>query len=108
MRRRVVQGAGVKQVPHHDLAAFKAAFARDKGITVSARRSALDLGMGLADVAAAIARLDPAHFYKYMVSYNDRRHWQDVYHLPHGSLIIYVKFIDDTLTEFLLLSFKEK
>jgi hypothetical protein len=30
------------------------------------------------------------------------------YHLPHGSLIIYVKFIDDTLTEFLLLSFKEK
>jgi hypothetical protein len=37
MRRRVVQGAGVNQLPHHDLAAFKAAFARDKGITVSAR-----------------------------------------------------------------------
>ena len=29
--------------------------------------------------------------------------------LPNvGSLIIYVKFIDDTLAEFLLLSFKEK
>jgi len=64
--------------------------------------------MGLADVASAIARLEPVHFHKSMVSHNDRRRWQDVYHLPHGSLIIYVKFIDDTLTEFLLLSFKEK
>ena len=39
----------------HDLAAFKAAFARARAITMSAARSAVALGYGLDDVAAVVA-----------------------------------------------------
>ncbi len=40
---------------------------------------------------------------------NDSRIWQDVYHLPHTVGTLYVKFTDNGLiTEFTLLSFKEK
>jgi motility quorum-sensing regulator / GCU-specific mRNA interferase toxin len=34
--------------------------------------------------------------------------WQDVYHVPSAVGPLYVKFTADTVTEFLLLSFKEK
>jgi hypothetical protein len=36
------------------------------------------------------------------------REWQDVYHVPYGGLVLYVKFVADVVTEFRLLSFKEK
>jgi motility quorum-sensing regulator/GCU-specific mRNA interferase toxin len=34
--------------------------------------------------------------------------WQDVYRVPDDDLTLYVKFTSDTVTEFKLLSFKEK
>jgi motility quorum-sensing regulator/GCU-specific mRNA interferase toxin len=43
-----------------------------------------------------------------MTSDADHRVWQDVYHVPSEAGLLYVKFTVDTLTEFLLLSFKEK
>jgi hypothetical protein len=33
--------------------------------------------------------------------------WQDVYHVPHGSLVLYVKFTTDA-EGYLVISFKEK
>jgi len=36
------------------------------------------------------------------------RVWQDVYHVPSSLGILYVKFTVDTITDFLLLSFKER
>jgi hypothetical protein len=42
---------------------------------------------------------DPAH---------NHRLWQDVYHVPSPAGVLYVKFTADAVTEFLLLSFKEK
>ena len=48
------------------------------------------------------------HFYKSMTSYGDHRVWQDVYHVPSEAGMLYVKFTADVVTEFLLLSFKEK
>jgi len=48
------------------------------------------------------------HFYKSMTSYSDSRLWQDVYHVPSPVGTLYVKFTADVVTEFLLLSFKEK
>ena len=33
--------------------------------------------------------------------------WQDVYHVPHGSLVLYVKFTTD-IEGYLVISFKEK
>jgi motility quorum-sensing regulator/GCU-specific mRNA interferase toxin len=38
----------------------------------------------------------------------DHRIWQDVYHVPSPAGTLYVKFTADSVTEFLLLSFKEK
>jgi motility quorum-sensing regulator/GCU-specific mRNA interferase toxin len=44
-----------------------------------------------------------------MTSYADNKVWQDVYNVPHDEgLILYVKFTSDLVTEFKLLSFKEK
>lgn len=48
------------------------------------------------------------HFYKSMTSYADHRIWQDVYHVPYDDMILYVKFTQNVLSEFTLLSFKEK
>ena len=43
-----------------------------------------------------------------MTSHADARLWQDVYHVPSRVGVLYVKFTADVITEFLLLSFKEK
>jgi motility quorum-sensing regulator / GCU-specific mRNA interferase toxin len=43
-----------------------------------------------------------------MTSYADNKVWQDVYHVPSPVGLLYMKFTADTVTEFLLLSFKEK
>lgn len=43
-----------------------------------------------------------------MTSFADHRVWQDVYHVPSEQGALYVKFTADAVTEFLLLSFKEK
>lgn len=48
------------------------------------------------------------HFYKSMTSHTDYRVWQDVYHVPSTAGVLYVKFTADTVSDFLLLSFKEK
>jgi motility quorum-sensing regulator/GCU-specific mRNA interferase toxin len=42
-----------------------------------------------------------------MTAYGDHRVWQDVYHVPSPAGTLYLKFTADTVSEFLLLSFKE-
>ena len=97
-----------KLKPTHDLAAFKLAFKQHRAITMSAARSARELGYSVADLVSLIEALMPRHFYKSMTSLHNHRQWQDVYHLPHENYDIYVKFTDHIVTEFILLSFKEK
>lgn len=46
-------------------------------------------------------------FYKSMTSIADARIWQDVYHVPAGGILLYVKFTMDHQGK-LLISFKEK
>lgn len=45
-----------------------------------------------------------------MTSYANANHrvWQDVYHVPSFVGTLYIKFTEDAVTEFLLLSFEEK
>lgn len=76
--------------------------------TGTALRTALGLGFGSAEMAAVIQTMRREHFYKSMTSYNDHSEWQDVYHVPSSAGVLYVKFRSNTVTEFLLLSFKEK
>ena len=40
--------------------------------------------------------------------YENHKIWQDVYHVPYGDYILYIKFTQNVISEFTLLSFKEK
>ena len=55
---------------------------------------------------------DPDHAAHALLQIDDHlwghRVWQDVYHVPSEVGTLYVKFTADVVTEFLLLSFKEK
>ena len=59
-------------------------------------------------IVATIRAMRREHFYKSMSSHADHRISQDVYHVPSEIGTIYVKFTADIVSEFLLLSFKEK
>jgi motility quorum-sensing regulator / GCU-specific mRNA interferase toxin len=99
-----------KRKPTYDLAAFKAAFddADKLKVTGTALRSAAALGFGREEIVATIRAMRRQHFYKSMTSHPDHRIWQDVYHVPSEIGTIYLKFTADMVSEFLLLSFKEK
>jgi motility quorum-sensing regulator / GCU-specific mRNA interferase toxin len=99
-----------KRKPTYDLDAFKAAFSSPDRLraTGTALRSAAALGFGRVEIVATIQVMRRAQFYKSMTSYADHRVWQDVYHVPSSAGVLYVKFAADVVSEFLLLSFKEK
>ncbi len=99
-----------KRKPTYDLEAFKATFNRVEklAVTGTALRTAAALGFGRIEIVNTIQSMQRGYFYKSMTAYADSRLWQDVYHVPSPVGILYVKFTADTITEFLLLSFKEK
>jgi len=99
-----------KRKPSHDLERFKAVCGDPQtlSVTAAARRGGLDIGYGLTEIAALIRTMNRGMFFKSMTSFGDHRQWQDVYHVPTGDLTVYLKFTDDLLTEFTVLSFKEK
>jgi len=96
-----------KRKPTYDLEAFKAAAPRIR-VTVVATRTAAALGFGRAEIEATIRTMQRSQFHKSMTSYADHRIWQDVYYVPSPVGTLYVKFTTDAVTEFALLSFKEK
>lgn len=99
-----------KRRPHYDLVTIKATFSTIDGLrlTVSSLTFAtLDLGLSEAGIVALIQGIERTHFYKSMTSIRDHRIWQDVYHLPFESRVLYVKFTTDE-TGYLLISLKDK
>mgnify|MGYP001806234945 CR=1 FL=1 len=96
-----------KRTPTYDLASFKDAAAH-MAVTTTALQGAQGLGIGRKGMTVVIQTMERRHFYKSMTSYTNHREWQDVYHVPHGDLVLYVKFVADVVAEFRLLSFKEK
>mgnify|MGYP000844601196 CR=1 FL=1 len=105
----IIHMAGERK-PTYDLEAFKAAFSTPQklAVTGTALRSAGALGYGRIEIVDTIQTMRREHFYKSMTAYADSRLWQDVYHVPSPVGVLYVKFTADAVTEFLLLSFKEK
>ena len=91
--------------PSYNLSEFKNS---NFAITRTAYLTALDLGFRERDIRRIVSTMELKHFYKSMTSYADHRIWQDVYHVPCGDLVLYVKFTKNVLSEFMLLSFKEK
>jgi motility quorum-sensing regulator/GCU-specific mRNA interferase toxin len=99
-----------KRKPTYDLETFNAAFSSvgRLAITITARRSAAALGFNSAEIVATIQTMQREHFHKSMTAHADHARWQDVYHVPSPVGVLYVKFTADVMTEFVLLSFKEK
>jgi motility quorum-sensing regulator/GCU-specific mRNA interferase toxin len=77
-------------------------------ITRTALSDALELGFDRFGISEVVRTMKPSHFYKSMTAFADHRRWQDVYHVPCGDVVLYIKFADDAVTEFTLLSFKER
>ena len=94
-----------KFTPTYNLEGFKASNCE---ITITARKTASDLGFDKLGIYKVISNMEMKHFYKSMTSYANHKVWQDVYHVPFGNLILYIKFTQNTISEFTLLSFKEK
>ena len=94
-----------KFVPTYNLEDFKKS---DFKITTTAINTAEELGFNKKPVRKVISTMKHEHFYKSMTSYANHKIWQDVYHVPCGNLILYVKFTQNVISEFTLLSFKEK
>ena len=77
-------------------------------ITRTANRTAQELGFYEEDIYKVVSTMQDRHFYKSMTSYANHKIWQDVYHVPYEDLILYIKFTKNVISEFTLLSFKEK
>ena len=99
-----------KRKPTYDLDAFKTSFCSvDRlSLTGKALQDAVRLGFGQLEIVAIIQTMLRSHFYKSMTSNANQKTWQDVYHVPSARGLLYIKFTADAITEFLLLSFKEK
>jgi motility quorum-sensing regulator / GCU-specific mRNA interferase toxin len=99
-----------KRRPTYSLDSFKAAFSREDDIqvTTTALKTAAELGFGRTGIVATIQTMEHTHFYKSMTAHGNSQLWQDVYHVPSEVGTLYVKFTAGVLSEFLLLSFKEK
>ena len=100
-------GMPEKRTPHRDLASVKAAAPR-MGVTTAALRDAAALGIDRSGITSVLMTLESRHFHKAMTSYRDEAEWQDVYRVPHDEGLLYVKFRDDAVLSFMLLSFKER
>jgi len=99
-----------KRKPTYDLGAIRHAFRTPSRLaaTTTALRTATALGFDREGIVKTIQGLERRHFHKSMTSYADSKIWQDVYHAPSPVGTLYVKYVADTVTEFRLLSFKEK
>ncbi len=99
-----------KRRPTYDVDAIKAAIGSIEtlAITTSALRDATSLGFDRAGIVEVVGSIERKMFYKSMTTFADHRVWQDVYHVPARGLVLYVKFQADVMTEFTVMSFKEK
>lgn len=99
-----------KRRPTYDLDAIKATLGSVEtlAMTTSALRDAIGLGFDRGGIVETIGSIDRAMFLKSMTTFADYRVWQDVYHVPARGVVLYIKFRADVITEFQVMSFKEK
>lgn len=97
-----------KRKPTYDLAAIQDAAGKGMDIKLSAIRGAAEMGMNRADIVRVIKALERRDFYKSMTTYGDHMIWMDVYHGKSDGYVIYIKFVQDVVAEFVCTSFKEK
>jgi motility quorum-sensing regulator/GCU-specific mRNA interferase toxin len=98
-----------KRRPTYDLDAIKQAIGSvDRlAITTSPLLDASALGFDRGAIVP-LHSVDRRMCVKSMTTFADHRLWRDVYHVPMRGLLFYVKCQADVLTEFTVVSFKEK
>jgi motility quorum-sensing regulator / GCU-specific mRNA interferase toxin len=98
-----------KKRPHHDLRTIKSTFCSVESlrITTTALRCVEALGLTLQNVVDIIQRITRQQFHKSMTSIASSAIWQDVYHVKHEGIVLYVKLTTDA-DGYLIISFKEK
>jgi len=98
-----------KRKPHYDLATIKATFATVARLrmTGTAQDCAFGLGLLLQGVVDLIQGMARRQFYKSMTSKANQAIWQDVYHVPWQTTVLYLKFTTDA-QGYLVISLKEK
>jgi motility quorum-sensing regulator / GCU-specific mRNA interferase toxin len=98
-----------KRKPHHDLEAIQATFTTVATLrmTRTARNGAFGLGLPLQGVVDLIQGLKREQFFKSMTSLTSPAAWQDVYHAPWQSTVLYLKFTTDE-AGYLVISLKER
>lgn len=96
-----------KRKQTYDLASIQRA-ASKMTMTRQALSGAAEMGMTRSDMENVIRSLTRKNFYKSVTTYTDHRVWMDVYHGRTAEYEIYIKFVQDTVTEFTCTSFKEK
>jgi len=98
-----------KRTPTYDLTGFRNEFSSVRALrmTRTAQDATMQLGMTLQDVVQVVQSMTRSHFFKSMTSHGDHRVWQDVYHVPWESVVLYVKLTMDDQGR-LILSMKEK
>jgi len=99
-----------KRKPSYDLAAIKAAIGSlsTLSMTVSAYRDAINLGFDDVGIVEIVNSVERPMFVKSITTYGDHRVWQDVYYVTFENYVIYLKFQADRVTEFRIISFKER
>jgi motility quorum-sensing regulator/GCU-specific mRNA interferase toxin len=99
-----------KRKATYDLAAITASIGSVEtlAITTSALRDATALGFDRGGIVEVLLSVTRKMFVKSMTTFADHRAWQDVYHVPARGLTLYVKFQANVVTEFMVMSFKEK
>ena len=98
-----------KKKPHYSLAQIKASFdtVRRLRITRTALQCAEGLGVTLEGIVSIIQSMSRGQFFRSMTSVANATVWQDVYHVPFGGSVLYVKLTTDA-AGYLVISFKEK
>lgn len=98
-----------KKKLHYDLGTIKATFCEvgSLRITKTALSCAEALGISLQSIVDIIQAMTREQFYKSMTSQWSSAIWQDVYHVPHAGIVLYVKFTTDP-EGYLVISIKEK
>ena len=98
-----------KRKPHYALDTIKATFISERTlrITKTAISCAEALGLELKHIVGIIRGMTREQFYKSMTSHVNSAVWQDVYHVPHATIVLDVKFTMDA-EGYLVISFKDK
>jgi len=98
-----------KRKPQYSLDTIKATFVtvRALRITKTALTCAEAIGITLEGVVGIIQSMTREQFDKSMTSDANSAIWQDVYHVSHATIVLYVKFTTDA-EGYLVISFKEK